>query len=69
MDNYRFSFKSKAASCYPNQRVVFITITILYIIHRLVIYLQHNSSETGFCLRLQVEAPQLGPIVGALQRQ
>jgi hypothetical protein len=25
-------------------------------------YLKHNVSETGFCLRLQVEPTQLGPI-------
>jgi hypothetical protein len=25
-------------------------------------YLEHSDSETGFCLRLQVEATQLGPI-------
>jgi hypothetical protein len=30
------------------------TINILYIIHRLVFYLNHNVSETGFCLRLTV---------------
>jgi hypothetical protein len=31
-----------------------ITITIVDIIHRLVFYLKHVASETGFCLRLQV---------------
>jgi hypothetical protein len=31
------------------------------IIHRPVFYLNHNVSETGFCLRLQVEPTQLGP--------
>jgi hypothetical protein len=25
-------------------------------------YLKHNISETGFCLRLQVEPTELGPI-------
>jgi hypothetical protein len=30
------------------------------IIHRPVFYLKHNVSETGFCLRLQVEFIQLG---------
>jgi hypothetical protein len=31
-----------------------ITITILDIIYRLVFYLKHGLSETGFCLPLQV---------------
>jgi hypothetical protein len=35
-------------------------IMFLHIIHRL--YLKHNVSETGFCLRRQVEHTQLGPI-------
>jgi hypothetical protein len=39
-----------------------ITITILDIIHRPVFYLKHNVSEAVFCLRLQVEPIQLGPI-------
>jgi hypothetical protein len=33
-----------------------ITITILDIIYRPVFYLKHDVLETGFCLRLQVEA-------------
>jgi hypothetical protein len=37
------------------------TITILDIIHRRVFYLKHVS-ETGFCLRLQVESIQFGTI-------
>jgi hypothetical protein len=32
-----------------------ITITILDIIHRFVLYLKHDESETALCLRLQVE--------------
>jgi hypothetical protein len=32
-----------------------INITILDIIHRPVFYLKHDVSETGLCLRLQVE--------------
>jgi hypothetical protein len=32
------------------------------IIHRPVIYLKRNVSETGFCLRLQAKPTQLGPI-------
>jgi hypothetical protein len=32
------------------------------IIHRPVFYLKHNVSETGFCLRLQVDPTQMGPI-------
>jgi hypothetical protein len=39
-----------------------ITFTILDIIHRPVLYLKHNVSETGFYLRLQVEPTQLGPM-------
>jgi hypothetical protein len=40
----------------------FITITILDIIRCRVLYWKHNVSETRFCLRLQVEPTQLGPI-------
>jgi hypothetical protein len=29
--------------------------------HRSVFYLKHDVTEAGFCLRLQVETPQLGP--------
>jgi hypothetical protein len=32
----------------------YITITILDIIHRPILYLKHNVSETGLCLCLQV---------------
>jgi hypothetical protein len=39
-----------------------ITITILDIIHRPVFYLKLNVSETGICLRLQVESTQFSPI-------
>jgi hypothetical protein len=39
-----------------------ITITILDIFHHRVFHIKHNVSETGFCLRLQVEATQLGPV-------
>jgi hypothetical protein len=42
-----------------------ITITILGIIHRPVFYLKHDVSETGFCLRLQVEPSQLVSVVRA----
>jgi hypothetical protein len=35
---------------------------ILHIIHRPVYISEHNVSETGFCLRLQVNSTQLGPI-------
>jgi hypothetical protein len=31
-------------------------------IHRPVFYLKHDISETGFCLRFQVEPTQLGPV-------
>jgi hypothetical protein len=40
-----------------------ITNTILDIIHRPVSHLKHNVSKNGFCLRLQAEPIQLGPIV------
>jgi hypothetical protein len=30
--------------------------------HRPVYFSKHDVSETGFCLRLQVKATQLGPI-------
>jgi hypothetical protein len=33
-----------------------ITVKILDIIRRHVFYLKHDASETGFCLRVQVEA-------------
>jgi hypothetical protein len=39
-----------------------LTITILDIIHRPVFYLKYDVSVTGFCLHLQVEPTQLGPI-------
>jgi hypothetical protein len=39
-----------------------ITITVLGIIHRPIFYLKHDISETEFCLCLQVEPTQLGPI-------
>jgi hypothetical protein len=32
------------------------------IIHRPVLFITHNVSQTGYCLCLQVEPPQLGPI-------
>jgi hypothetical protein len=39
-----------------------VTITILDIIHRPVSYLRYGVSEIRFCIRLQVEPTQLGPI-------
>jgi hypothetical protein len=38
------------------------TITILGIIHRPIFYSKHSVSETGFCLRLQVEPTRLCPV-------
>jgi hypothetical protein len=38
-----------------------ITVTIVDIILRPVFYLKHYVSQTGFCLRLQVEPTQLVP--------
>jgi hypothetical protein len=32
------------------------------IIHRPVFYLEHDVSETGFCLPLPLESYQLGPV-------
>jgi hypothetical protein len=48
------------------------TIKILDIIHRPVFYLKHDISDAaGFCLRLQVEPTQVGPIdrAGLCRRQ
>jgi hypothetical protein len=42
-----------------------VAITILDIIHRSIFYLKHGATETGSCLRLQVEPTQFGPIHGA----
>jgi hypothetical protein len=39
-----------------------ITVIILDIIYLSVSYLKHNVSESGFCLRLQVEPTQMGLI-------
>jgi hypothetical protein len=39
---------------------LFVTITVLSIIHSLVFYLKYILG-TGFCLILQVEPPQVGP--------
>jgi hypothetical protein len=41
--------------------IINITITILDIIHRPVFCLKHNVSETGFCLRLQLQPTQVVP--------
>jgi hypothetical protein len=40
----------------------------LDIIHRPVFIWNHNVSETGFYLRLQVKTTQLSPIPGLLKR-
>jgi hypothetical protein len=53
-------FDTKVRSIVWDDGIVTITNTILDIIHRSIIY--NNLSETGFCLRLQVEPTQLGPI-------
>jgi hypothetical protein len=39
-----------------------ITLKILEIIHRPVFYLKLDVMETGFCLRIQVEPVQMGPV-------
>jgi hypothetical protein len=41
---------------------MYITIKIVHIIHPdCPPHLKHSVSETGFCLRIQVELTQLGP--------
>jgi hypothetical protein len=42
--------------------VNYTTITFLHSIHPPVLYLKYNVSETGVCLRLQVEPAVLGKI-------
>lgn len=42
--------------------VINVTITILNAIYRLVFYLNNSISQTGFCLRLQVEPTRLSTI-------
>jgi hypothetical protein len=44
-----------------------IILTIMVITHRPVFYFEHNVSEIGFCLRLQVEPSQMGPLGTASQ--
>jgi hypothetical protein len=39
-----------------------IIIITLDIIHYTLFYLKHNVLETGFCIRIQAEPTQLGPI-------
>jgi hypothetical protein len=41
---------------------VTVTVTLLGIIHRPVLYSKHNVSDPGFCPRFQVEATQLSLI-------
>jgi hypothetical protein len=38
-----------------------VTITIMDITYRPIFYLNQDVSETGLCLRLQVESTDLGP--------
>jgi hypothetical protein len=61
----RHSASSAAAQPCPLYEFLLSVINIvtefLDIIYRLVIYSEHNFSETGFCLRLREKA-QLGPI-------
>jgi hypothetical protein len=49
---------SRQYSRFSRQRYINITITILDIIHRLVFYLKHHVSETGFCLQVKVARRQ-----------
>jgi hypothetical protein len=46
-----------------------ITIKILDIIHCPIFYLEHNVSEIGFCLRLQVVPTYLNQVDIARQRE
>jgi hypothetical protein len=46
----------------PSDTLFNIIIMFLDNLHRPVLFKTHNVSETGFCLRLQVESTQLGPI-------
>jgi hypothetical protein len=55
--------QSKISTDYLNT-----TIIIIGIIQRLVFCLKHEISETGRCLRLQVELTQMGPIERAIPR-
>jgi hypothetical protein len=41
-----------------------VSIRILDIIHCPFSYLKHDVSETGFCLHLQVQHTEMGPIDG-----
>jgi hypothetical protein len=43
---------------------IIITIRIVDIIHRPILYLKHNVWEKGFCLHLKVEPTQVDPIDG-----
>jgi hypothetical protein len=52
------------AFCY-GLHISILTNTILDIFHCPVLYLKHNIFVIGFCLRLQVEPTQLGPIVNS----
>jgi hypothetical protein len=44
------------------QRYINVTLNILDIINPSVLYLKHNVSKTGFCLRLHVEPIEWDPI-------
>jgi hypothetical protein len=44
----------------PENQNIYIFTTVLDIIHRPLFHLKHTVSETGFCLRLQVDLTQLG---------
>jgi hypothetical protein len=46
---------SRIASCLGRNIFDTVSNTVLDIIHRRAFYLKHDVSDTGFCLRLQVE--------------
>jgi hypothetical protein len=47
-------------TAFCNQQNYDITVAVLDIIHRPVLYFKHNVSETGLCFRIQAELTQLG---------
>jgi hypothetical protein len=57
-----FQFRDRVQLLELANKIMDITNTIPAIIHRPNLYLKQNVSETRFCLRLQVERAQLGPI-------
>jgi hypothetical protein len=61
------AWKKRYPLCIAPQIYHGTTITILDIAHRPVFYLNQEVSEPEFCLRLQVEPTQMGPIENTIQ--